>query len=46
MCNKNIKTYYESGEKNIKLFDCYSRFVSEAKYKIKYGEELEILTLK
>ena len=42
----NIKTLYESREKVIKLFDDYSRIVSEAKYKTKYGECLKILTPK
>ena len=32
--------------KVIKLFDDYSRIVSEAKYKTKYGEGLKILTPK
>ena len=43
---KNIKTPYELPEKVIKLFDDYSRIVSEAKYKSKYGEGLKILTPK
>ena len=43
---KSIKTLYESREKVIKLFDDYSRVVSEAKYKTKYGEGLKILTHK
>ena len=42
----NIKTLYESQEKVIKLFNDYSRIVSEAKYKTKYGEGLKILTHK
>ena len=33
-------------KKVIKLFDDYSTIVSEAKYKTKYGEGLEILTPK
>ena len=33
----SIKTIYESREKVIQLFDDYSRIVSEAKYKTKYG---------
>ena len=41
---KNIKTLYESQEKIIILFDDYCRFVSGAKYKIKYEEGLKILT--
>ena len=43
---KNTKTLYESPEKAIKLFDDYSRTVSEAKYKTEYGEDLKILTPK
>ena len=43
---KNIKTFYESREKVFKLFDDYSKIVSEAKYKTKYGEGLKILTPK
>ena len=43
---KNIKTLYESREKVIKLFDDYSRILSEAKYKTKYGQSLKILTPK
>ena len=43
---KNLKTLYESREKVIKLFDDYSRIVSEGKYKTKYGEGLKILTPK
>ena len=43
---KNIKTLYESQEEVIKLFDDYSRIVSEAKYRTKYGESLKILTPK
>ena len=42
---KNIKTFYESREKVFKLFNDYSKIVSEAKYKTKYGEGLKILTL-
>ena len=34
----SIKTIYESREKVIQLFDDYSRIVSEAKYKTKYGD--------
>ena len=30
----------------MKLFNDYSKIVSEAKYKTKYGEGLKILTLK
>ena len=43
---KNVKTLYESQEKVIKLFDDYSRIVSETKYKRKYGEGLKILIAK
>ena len=43
--HKNIKTLYESWKKVIKLFDCYSRIVYEAKYKIK-DKGLIILTPK
>ena len=43
---KKIKTFYKSREKVIKLFDDYSRIVSEATCKTKYGEELKILTPK
>ena len=42
----NIKTFYQSRGKGIKLFDDYSRFVSKAKYKTKYGEGWKILTPK
>ena len=42
----NIKTLYKSREEVIKLFDDYSRIISEAKYKTKYGEGLKILTPK
>ena len=43
---KNISTLYKSREKVIKLFNDYSKTVSEAKYKIKYGEGLKIITPK
>ena len=43
---KNIKILYESREKVVKLFNDYSRIVSEAKYKTKHGEGLKILTPK
>ena len=43
---KKIKTLYELREKVIKLFDDYSRIVSEATCKTKYGKELKILTPK
>ena len=37
---------HELCEAVIKLFNDYSSIVSEAKYKVKYGEELKILTPK
>ena len=43
-CKKNIKTLYDSRERVSKLIDDYFRIVSEAKFKIKYGEGLKILT--
>ena len=43
---KNISTLYKSREKVIKLFNDYSKIVSEAIYKIKYGEGLKIITPK
>ena len=43
---KNIKLLYESREAVIKSFNGYSSIVSEAKYKVKYGEGLKILTPK
>ena len=43
---KDIKTLYKSREKVIKLLVNYSRIVSEAKYKTKYGEALKMLTPK
>ena len=46
MSIKNTKTIYESREKFIKLFNDYSKIVSEAKYKTIYGEGLKILTPK
>ena len=45
-CNKNIKTLYKSREKVIKLFNYYSKIVSEAKHKTKYEERFKILTPK
>ena len=39
----NFKILYESRQKVIKLFDNFSRIVSEAKYKTKYGKGLKIL---
>ena len=41
----NIKKLYES-RGVIKLFEQYYRIISKAKYKIKYGESLKILTPK
>ena len=38
-----IKTLYKSWEQVIELFDNYSRIVSEAKYRTKYGEGPKIL---
>ena len=35
---------YESQEAVIKLSNDYSSFMSEAKYKVKHGEGLKILT--
>ena len=43
---KNIKILYKSREKVFKLFNYYSKIVSEAKYKTKHGEGLKILTPK
>ena len=43
---KDIKILYESWEQVIKLFNDYSRVVSEAKYTTKHGQELKILTPK
>ena len=40
---KAVKTLYEPRQNVIKLFDNYSRMVSEAKYKAKRGKELKIL---
>ena len=42
----NIKAIYESRKKVIKLFDDYSRTISEAMYRTKHGEGLKILTSK
>ena len=41
----NVKKLYKSWEKVIKLFDDYSRIISEPKYKTKY-QVLKILTPK
>ena len=43
---KVIQTLYKSREKFTKLFKDYSITVSEAKYKKKFGEGLNILTTK
>ena len=40
----NIKRLYESREKVVELFDDYSGIISEAKYKAKQGQELNILS--
>ena len=42
----HIKKLYESQEKAIKMFDEYSKIVSKAKYKTKYGDGFKILTPK
>ena len=42
----NIKTLYKSRQKVIKLLDDFCRIVSEAKYKVKNGKGLKILTPK
>ena len=39
---KNIKTLYNSLKKVIKLFNNYSKTASKAKYRLFYGEGLEI----
>ena len=41
---QKIKTLCESREKGIKFFNDYSKIVSEAKDKTKYGEGLKIST--
>ena len=43
---KYIKTLQQSREKVIKLFDNYSRIVSDTKYKTNYGGEKKIITPK
>ena len=43
---ENIKLLYKSRQVVIKLFNEYSSIASEAKYKLKYGESLKILTSK
>ena len=42
----NIKNFYKSREKVIKLYTDYAKITSEAKYKTKHGTGLKILTLK
>ena len=42
----DIKKLYESREKIIRLFDYYSRIVSEVKYKTNHGEGRKILSPK
>ena len=41
---KNITTFLIYKKKNIDFFRDYSFWLSEAKYKVKYGEGLKILT--
>ena len=41
-----IKTLYKSREKIIRFLDDYTRIVSEAKHKSKYGEFLKLLASK
>ena len=36
--------FYEAWEKVIEMFDVYTKLVSKAKFKAKYGEGLKILT--
>ena len=45
-CIKNIKLLHDSLQSVIKLFNCYSTVVSEAKSKVKNGEGFKILTPK
>ena len=45
-CIKNIKVLHDSLQSVIKLFNCYSTVVSEAKNKVKDGEGFKILTHK
>ena len=42
----NIKNLYESRKKVIELCNDYANFMSEAKWKTKYGEGFKILTSK
>ena len=46
MALKNIALLYEPREPVIKLFNDYSSIMSEAKCKLKHGEELKILNPK
>ena len=43
---ENIRNLYNSRQTIIDLFNDYTKIISEAKYKAKYGEGLEILTSK
>ena len=43
---ENIKNFYKSREKIIKLYDVYDKMRSEARYKSKQGKRLKILTPK
>ena len=43
---RSIKLVYELWEAVIELFNDYSSIASEAKYNVKYGEGLKILTPK
>ena len=43
---KNVTAFFDLQEKIIDFFRDYSFLLSEAKYKIKYGEGLKILTSK
>ena len=43
---ENIRNLYNSRQKIIDLFNDYTKIISEAKYKAKYGERLGILTSK
>ena len=43
---ENIRNLYNSRQKIIDLFNDYTKIISEAKYKAKYGEGLGILTSK
>ena len=43
---ENIKLLYESTQTTTELFNEYSSFVSEAKYRTRHGEGFKILTSK